>query len=369
MRSLTIKTLHIQIKTWCKFTQNTYTHEKRNETNRCISTAAVPDAILIVKLSYLCIFEDFGTATQSSQFDSNGAAGKAIDGKRNTKYADGSCTHTKQDSKPWWRMDLHNVYTVTSVTITNRGDCCPERIDGAEIRVGNSLDDNGNQNPLYAMLQILLAWCNGMTGRYVSVVLPRSDFLTLCEVEVNGYIKNLALKGTATQSSQYNAAGAAGKAIDGKRNAKFSDHSCTHTERDSKPWWKVDLHNVYTVTSVTITNRGDCCAQRINGAEIRIGNSLDDNGNQNPLCAVITSIPAGNSRTFQCNGMTGRYVNVVLPRPDFLTLCEVEVNGYLSTGWYHWQRYCCHSNYYIGHTTVRKMFVLLGDTTFEVKIS
>uniref|UniRef100_A0A8C9VPM8 Fucolectin tachylectin-4 pentraxin-1 domain-containing protein n=1 Tax=Scleropages formosus TaxID=113540 RepID=A0A8C9VPM8_SCLFO len=147
--------------------------------------------------------------------------------------------------------------------------------------------------------------------------------------------ENLALKGTATQSSQYNAAGAAGKAIDGKRNAKFSDHSCTHTERDSKPWWKVDLHNVYAVTSVTITNRGDCCAQRINGAEIRIGNSLDDNGNQNPLCAVITSIPAGNSRTFQCNGMTGRYVNVVLPRPDFLTLCEVEgLSCQLITTWW-----------------------------------
>uniref|UniRef100_A0A8C9U2I8 Fucolectin tachylectin-4 pentraxin-1 domain-containing protein n=1 Tax=Scleropages formosus TaxID=113540 RepID=A0A8C9U2I8_SCLFO len=330
------------------------------------------------KIFWLQYFLGSGTATQSSQFDSNGAAGKAIDGNRNTKYAERSCTHTKQDSKPWWRVDLHNVYTVTSVTITNRGDCCAVRINGAEIRVGNSLDDNGNQNPLCAVITWIPAGnsssfqCNGMTGRYVNVVLPRPDFLTLCEVQVYGYTKNLALKGTATQSSQYNAAGAAGKAIDGKRNAKFSYHSCTHTERDSKPWWKVDLHNVYAVTSVTITNRGDCCAERISGAEIRIGNSLDDNGNQNPLyvvCAVITSIPAGNSRTFQCNGMTGRYVNVVLPRPDFLTLCEVEVNGYLSTGWYHWQRYCCHSNYYIGYTTVRKMFVLLGDTTFEVKIS
>uniref|UniRef100_A0A8C9VFZ0 Fucolectin tachylectin-4 pentraxin-1 domain-containing protein n=1 Tax=Scleropages formosus TaxID=113540 RepID=A0A8C9VFZ0_SCLFO len=291
-----------------------------------------------------------GTATQSSQFDSNGAAGKAIDGKRNTKYADGSCTHTKQDSKPWWRMDLHNVYTVTSVTITNRGDCCPERIDGAEIRVGNSLDDNGNQNPLYAMLQILLAWVlkhlnHLMCLSYLEFhrwrpllqLSSREHASNMSAIKVFygkravRFQENLALKGTATQSSQYNAAGAAGKAIDGKRNAKFSDHSCTHTERDSKPWWKVDLHNVYTVTSVTITNRGDCCAQRINGAEIRIGNSLDDNGNQNPLCAVITSIPAGNSRTFQCNGMTGRYVNVVLPRPDFLTLCEVEVNGYLNS--------------------------------------
>uniref|UniRef100_A0A8C9V282 SRCR domain-containing protein n=1 Tax=Scleropages formosus TaxID=113540 RepID=A0A8C9V282_SCLFO len=110
--------------------------------------------------SITCKQENFalkGTATQSSQFDSNGAAGKAIDGNRNTKYAERSCTHTKQDSKPWWRVDLHNVYTVTSVTITNRGDCCAQRINGAEIRVGNSLDDNGNQNSLYVVLPILMA--------------------------------------------------------------------------------------------------------------------------------------------------------------------------------------------------------------------
>uniref|UniRef100_A0A8C9RE24 Fucolectin tachylectin-4 pentraxin-1 domain-containing protein n=1 Tax=Scleropages formosus TaxID=113540 RepID=A0A8C9RE24_SCLFO len=126
-----------------------------------------------------------GTATQSSQYDSYGAAGNAIDGNRNTKYTDGSCTHTKQDSKPWWRLDLQDVFTVTSVTITNRGDCCSERIDRAEIRVGNSLDDNGNQNPLYTVLLSLL--CNWTMGRYVNVVLPEPDFLTLCEVEVNGH--------------------------------------------------------------------------------------------------------------------------------------------------------------------------------------
>lgn len=44
-------------------------------------------------------------------------------------------------------------------------------------------------------------------------------------------------------------------------------------------------------------------------------------------CAVITSIPAGGVGEFQCNGMDGRYVNVVVPREEFLSLCEVEVYG------------------------------------------
>ncbi|XP_029107710.1 deleted in malignant brain tumors 1 protein-like [Scleropages formosus] len=145
--------------------------------------------------------------------------------------------------------------------------------------------------------------------------------------------KNVALKGTATQSSQYDSYGAAGNAIDGNRNTKYTDGSCTHTNQDSKPWWRLDLQDVFTVTSVTITNRGDCCSERIDGAEIRVGNSLNDNGNQNPLCAVVPSIAAGQSSSFQCNWTMGRYVNVVLPKPGILTLCEVEVNGHDSSGY------------------------------------
>ncbi|XP_029107705.1 deleted in malignant brain tumors 1 protein-like [Scleropages formosus] len=145
--------------------------------------------------------------------------------------------------------------------------------------------------------------------------------------------KNVALKGTATQSSQYDSYGAAGNAIDGNRNTKYTDGSCTHTNQDSKPWWRLDLQDVFTVTSVTITNRGDCCSERIDGAEIRVGNSLDDNGNQNPLCAVVPSIAEGQSSSFQCNWTMGRYVSVVLPKPGILTLCEVEVNGHDSSGY------------------------------------
>ena len=37
---------------------------------------------------------------------------------------------------------------------------------------------------------------------------------------------------------------------------------------------------------------------------------------------------AGTSQTFVCNGMEGRYVNIVIPgRQEYLTLCEVEVTG------------------------------------------
>lgn len=43
---------------------------------------------------------------------------------------------------------------------------------------------------------------------------------------------------------------------------------------------------------------------------------------------MISSITGGTSKTFVCNGMEGRYVNIVIPgRREYLTLCEVDVTG------------------------------------------
>ena len=92
----------------------------------------------------------------------------------------------------------------------------------------------------------------------------------------------MALRGKATQSDRWGD-GAAYYAIDGNRNSHYHAGSCTHSEEQTDPWWRVDLLESYIVTSVVITNRGDCCADKINGAEVRIGNSLLDNGASNPL--------------------------------------------------------------------------------------
>uniref|UniRef100_A0A8C4SRJ4 Fucolectin tachylectin-4 pentraxin-1 domain-containing protein n=1 Tax=Erpetoichthys calabaricus TaxID=27687 RepID=A0A8C4SRJ4_ERPCA len=136
---------------------------------------------------------------------------------------------------------------------------------------------------------------------------------------------NVAVRGTATQSSMYGYCYGS-NAIDGNRNSNFHLGSCSCTAATHNPWWRVDLLQKYNIYKVVITNRGDCCPERINGAEIRIGNFLDNEGNNNPRCGTVTSISAGASTSFYCNGMVGRYVNVVIPgRAEYLTLCEVEV--------------------------------------------
>ncbi|XP_018429881.1 PREDICTED: fucolectin-4-like [Nanorana parkeri] len=140
--------------------------------------------------------------------------------------------------------------------------------------------------------------------------------------------KSLALRGRAAQSSTYSGYSNAINAIDGNPDSNFNRGSCSCTQPDLSPWWRVDLLASHKIFYVVITNRGDCCGERLDGAHILIGNSLENNGNNNPRCAEISRIPNGATQTFQCNGMVGRYVNIVLPKKQtYLQLCEVQVFG------------------------------------------
>lgn len=87
-----------------------------------------------------------GKAEQSSQFVDFGPE-RAIDGNKKNGWADESCSSTSYELNPWWRLDLSKAFKIKDVTITISGDCCNEDVEQAEIRIGNSLDKNGNKNP------------------------------------------------------------------------------------------------------------------------------------------------------------------------------------------------------------------------------
>ncbi|XP_065117506.1 uncharacterized protein [Paramisgurnus dabryanus] len=235
--------------------------------------------------------------------------------------------HTNTETNPWWKVDLLKVYKVNRVVITNRDSYYYFRINGAVIRVGNFSEDFYS-NPICATIVTIPSgatetfYCAGMKGRYVHVHIPGDQhILTLNEVEVYEFLA----VGDATQSSTFED-WFAEKGIDGNRGLSQQFTGCTQTVSESNPWWRLDLRDVYCINSVVITSRFDCCPEEINGAEIHIGNSLENNGNNNPLCAVISGIPAGQSFIYSCGGMVGRYINVFLPGDaKILTLCEVEV--------------------------------------------
>uniref|UniRef100_A0A8C6V2U5 Fucolectin tachylectin-4 pentraxin-1 domain-containing protein n=1 Tax=Neogobius melanostomus TaxID=47308 RepID=A0A8C6V2U5_9GOBI len=140
--------------------------------------------MLHVKVHTLCLHCSVanvalrGKATQSDQYNSEySAAYNAIDGNRDSNYNHGSCAVTKQQIDPWWRVDLLEPYIITSITITNRGDCCPERLDGAEIHVVEKT---------LGQFQTI-TFTSRVKGRYVTVLLRGDRLLTVCEVEVYGY--------------------------------------------------------------------------------------------------------------------------------------------------------------------------------------
>uniref|UniRef100_L7MUH6 X-epilectin n=1 Tax=Xenopus tropicalis TaxID=8364 RepID=L7MUH6_XENTR len=268
-----------------------------------------------------------GVATQSSNYRSEYGASNANDGNKNANMMKGSCSLTGSDNPAWWQLDLKKPYSVEKVVIVNRGDCCWERLQGAEVRVGSSTN---NKNPVCGTVTdtsqgTITLSCNGMEGRYVSVVIPRrAETLQLCEVEVYGVeaAVNVAGSGEATQSSTYGPMYNAATAIDGNTNSNMMAGSCSHTGNDNPAWWQLDLKKPYRVEKVLIVNRGDCCGERLLGAEVRVGSS---SSRDNPVCGVVTDVSKP-TITLSCNGMGGRYVSVVIPgRPETLQLCEVEV--------------------------------------------
>ncbi len=98
----------------------------------------------------------------------------------------------------------------------------------------------------------------GTTGRYVRVELPgNARTLTLAEVVVESRGDNVAVHGTASQSST-NWAGTADRAIDGIRSGSWGDGAQSHTVEDQPdPWWELDLGAPLELDSIALYNRTD----------------------------------------------------------------------------------------------------------------
>ncbi len=92
----------------------------------------------------------------------------------------------------------------------------------------------------------------------VRVRLTDSDYLQLTEVQVLelGTGNNLALAGTATQSSTYNSYAGPEQAIDGDTKSGYPT-SVSLTKKEFGAWWEVDLGGSYDVEIIQVYNRND----------------------------------------------------------------------------------------------------------------
>lgn len=67
------------------------------------------------------------------------------------------------------------------------------------------------------------------------------------EVIFRFVLADLAFKKSSAQSSTaYN--GFSSRALDELLNPYYDRHSCTHTNTEQNPWWRVDLGREYIVT-------------------------------------------------------------------------------------------------------------------------
>jgi len=123
--------------------------------------------------------------------------------------------------------------------------------------------------------------------------------------------------------------GASSRAVDGNANGQYGAGSCTHTQRQNNPWWRVKLKNSgkgasQVVTQVKVFNRSDCCGNRLSKLEIWVGDKPYWSGNR--VCGPKVDV-TGKSKLIKCPKIPGKFVFVVLRQVQLLVLCEVQVFG------------------------------------------
>uniref|UniRef100_A0A8C5B1Z3 Fucolectin tachylectin-4 pentraxin-1 domain-containing protein n=1 Tax=Gadus morhua TaxID=8049 RepID=A0A8C5B1Z3_GADMO len=276
-----------------------------------------------------------GTAIQSTT-DWGGLAERSIDGNSDPDFEHYTCSITAKQAKPWWRLELPGVYRVSEIVVTNR-NIGRSMLNNVEILIGDSLSNNGNDNPRCAIInddpgcltQTVKCW--GMEGRFINFYRSSHEieYLQLCEVKVYGAASriNVALSGTAIQSST-SSGGLAERSIDGNNDPLWGHNSCSCTAGQARAWWRLELPGVYRVSEIEVTNRNSN-RWRLNNVEILIGDSLSNNGNDNPRCAIINDDPGCLTQTVKCWGMEGRFINLYRSSdaPESLQFCEVKVYG------------------------------------------
>ncbi|HMQ50064.1 MAG TPA: discoidin domain-containing protein [Saprospiraceae bacterium] len=129
-------------------------------------------------------------AEQSSSYShSMGLASNAVDGNTDGNWANGSVTHTTQETQPWWEVDLGSAYDLQQIRVWNRTDCCSERLDYVTVCLR---DENYNvvkyleHQASTKGVQVIDFNNVQQKARYVMVYVDGTQYLSLAEVEVYG---------------------------------------------------------------------------------------------------------------------------------------------------------------------------------------
>lgn len=147
---------------------------------------------------------------------------------------------------------------------------------------------------------------------------------------------DLALTGTATAASVYDANHTAAKAIDGNTIGYFDQNSMLHTQGGTNDWFQEDLGGNAQINLVQLFNRWDCCANRLSNVSVFISQvPFASTGltQTRAQLGVKEYFLSGNQGALAQIPMqtAGRYIRVQLndaAAPVPLQLAEVRIMGY-----------------------------------------
>ena len=288
------------------------------------------------------------TATQSSTIF-GGDPSRVVDGNTNGNFSAASVSHTNAEANAWWQVDLGALGSISRIVIWGRTDCCGDRLGDYWVFVSNTpfspADTSAtlqgrsgvwSSHQSSAPAPFATLTLSNTLGRYVRVQLTGTNYLSLAEVQVFGWVTtqtDLALSKVASQSSTI-FGGDASRAVDGNSSGDFSAASVSHTNADAYAWWQVDLGASATVSIIAVWNRTDCCSDRLSDYWVFISNtpfSSSDTpatlqGRADVWSSHQTEAPAP-ATSISTGGTHGRYVRVQLSGTNYLSLSEVQVMG------------------------------------------
>ncbi len=142
---------------------------------------------------------------------------------------------------------------------------------------------------------------------------------------------NIAYQKDTDQSSTKNEKYGSSNAVDGDRNGRMDAFSCSHTRSDDTvQWWNVDFGAEAKVKSVQITNRADCCRERLGDFDILVGSNGPENRKRNQICGSSLDMTGVAEKKFECQkDVVGKYLYICSKLNVALSLCEVQVFGVL----------------------------------------
>jgi hypothetical protein len=211
----------------------------------------------------------------------------AIDGNtgQTSDTCNGMAATIEDQNDTWWQVDLRDMFTISSVVVYSREDCCTDRLSHATVSlldqsgatvgiIADIGDKNGVQSFTLSSSDFTAITnsptigpssppsfsnsCDGPLIKTVKLQQSSGDYLNIYELEIlDPAGTNIAIGKAASQSSTYHCDGAscvAINAIDGNMTT-LSHTNSWYDGDDSNPWLNIDLGTSSKVQKIVIHNR------------------------------------------------------------------------------------------------------------------